>query len=637
MRPLLSAALVVACLTAGVALPAPTQASSPAKVAIIVGPVGSLTPTYLALAEAAAATAQRHGATVARAYSPHATPGNVLAAVEDASIVIYFGHGYGHPSPYGALDRRRQNGWGLQGPRARGTHDDGLNGYLEYYGEDWIVANARPAPGFVMIYSNTCYAPGASEGGFAPATPAVAAERVASYSRKVFAMGGSAYFATDFDRGAADLVDRLLGNPHASYRSVFGSDHRFVPSALTTQSHWFSAGQQIWLHRTKYTDGPPNYWYAFAGNPDANPARSWDPVAPTAVLEKPAAGAIEVDPTAGIRVRLSEPVTGIGPATVVLVDAQGDRVPATFRHDLASGKLVVRPDAPLALSARYRLVLRAGIADVAGNPLEPMRWSFTTRLDADALAAQLPVVLEPGRHRLIRFAADGSVAEEQTVELGEARSLTARNRARLPGEPGSWFELDADPYAGWWVAESARAHAIGRSDEVSLPPTTVALPSAAETDLADIADDGSVAASTPVQLRTERVVTVDRRTVIDGRTYLRIVDGLPGHDGRWLPVRAADAPVHPDETRLLRTDERARPAAVTLRLGDQPAFRFDAAGRVQERRTIAGGGAHRLVTERTAVVGGARFHVIAGGELDGWAVADASVASVSDLQERDPS
>ena len=44
---------------------------------------------------------------------------------------------------------------------------DGLDGYVEYLGEDWIVANARPAPGFVMIYSNTCYAPGASEGGHA--------------------------------------------------------------------------------------------------------------------------------------------------------------------------------------------------------------------------------------------------------------------------------------------------------------------------------------------------------------------------------------------------------------------------------------------------------------------------------------
>jgi len=63
-------------------------AAAPTKVAIIVGPVGSLTPTYLALAELAAAEASRGGATVARAYSPNATPAAVLAAVKDANIVI---------------------------------------------------------------------------------------------------------------------------------------------------------------------------------------------------------------------------------------------------------------------------------------------------------------------------------------------------------------------------------------------------------------------------------------------------------------------------------------------------------------------------------------------------------------------
>jgi hypothetical protein len=132
LRPLLHAALALACLAAGLSAPASVSAADPIKVAIIVGPVGSLTPTYLHLAEAAATTAERHGATVARAYSPNATPANVLAAVADANVIVYFGHGYGHPSPYGGLTTGRQNGWALQGPRARGTHDDGLNGFLEY-------------------------------------------------------------------------------------------------------------------------------------------------------------------------------------------------------------------------------------------------------------------------------------------------------------------------------------------------------------------------------------------------------------------------------------------------------------------------------------------------------------------------
>ena len=112
---LLRTALAALSLVVVLGFPAPTFAFAPIKVAIIVGPVGSLTPTYLALADAAAWTAEQQGAVVARAYSPNATPGNVLAAVADANIVIYFGHGYGYPSPYGGRRASRAH------PIHRGT------------------------------------------------------------------------------------------------------------------------------------------------------------------------------------------------------------------------------------------------------------------------------------------------------------------------------------------------------------------------------------------------------------------------------------------------------------------------------------------------------------------------------------
>ncbi|HSJ00053.1 MAG TPA: hypothetical protein VLA59_06665, partial [Patescibacteria group bacterium] len=343
MRRLFLAALATLSLAATLVPPA-RAGEDPAKVAIIVGPVGSLTPTYLALAELAAAEAERNGAAVARAYSPNATPANVLAAVEDATIVIYFGHGYGHPSPYGGLDTARQNGWGLQGPRARGTHGDSLNGELAYYGEDWIVANARPAPGFVMIYSNVCYAPGASEGGFAPATEADALQRVAHYSRKVFRMGGSAYYAIDFDRGAADLVGRLLADRQRTYGSAFASDQRYVPSALRAYGHPLSAGQQVWLHRTKYTEGPPNYWYAFAGNPDSMPARAWDAAPPAAKLVQ---ARTDLAPWTVLHVAFSEPVVGLDPDAWVLTDPGGQAVALTTELESDSTGVTLTPRAPL--------------------------------------------------------------------------------------------------------------------------------------------------------------------------------------------------------------------------------------------------------------------------------------------------
>jgi hypothetical protein len=629
LRRLFLAALALACLAA--TLPAPAHAAdSPTKVAVIVGPVGNLTPTYLVLAELAAAEAERGGATVARAYSPNATPSNVLAAVEEANIVIYFGHGYGHPSPYGGLDAARQNGWGLQGPLARGTHADGLNGELAYYGEDWIVANARPAPGFVMIYSNVCYAPGASEGGFEPATEAVALQRVAHYSRKVFRMGGSAYYAIDFDRGAADLVARLLGDRGRTYGSVFASDQRYVPSALRAYGHPISAGQQVWLHRTRYTDGPPNFWYAFAGNPDLAPIHAWDAVPPSATLVSQSS---DLPPQALIRVAFSEPVTGLEPSHWALTDSAGDPVAVAAELDATTNEVTLTPDAALDLSGRYRLELRAGATDAAGNAVTASTWELVTRLDEDPLVRELPVVLEPGEHRLVKFDDAWQVTDERTLTVTDDRRLTAARRARLPGEPASWLQVAGGGLAGWWLIESPAAHATGAMDSAQFDDgTTVQLPEGLHRlyrwESGAMRPDGEVAAP------TARAIEVDRRAVVDGVLMLRAGADEPRIGGRWLTIEPSRAPDESLAQRILRNAELEADASLELGVGTWTLFRFDERGRVSERREVQGAhDAGELVIRRILEVGEARFFVVSGGELDGWAVRDDERHSVSTALE----
>jgi hypothetical protein len=267
-------ALLIVVLFGSLVFAAPAAAATPPRVAIIVGPVGDeLTPVYIALAEAAATAAELGGATVARAFSPDATADNVLAAVEGANIVVYFGHGVGSPNPYSdSPSSATTNGWGLNGPNASGTHADAWqDGSLAYYGEAWIAERARPAPGWVMIYSNACYAPGASEGFDTPATEAVAAERVSAYSRGPLQdLGASAYFATDFYEGAAHLVTALLADPARPYGDIFASEPRFTAESLTRLPHGRLEGAEAWLHRSAYFDGRVDYWYAFAGDPAAS-------------------------------------------------------------------------------------------------------------------------------------------------------------------------------------------------------------------------------------------------------------------------------------------------------------------------------------------------------------------------------
>ena len=122
-----------------------------------------------------------------------------------------------------------------------------------------------------MIYSNACYAPGAGEGQYEPATKEVAAERVSAYSRAPLAdLGASAYFATDFFEGAAHLVGALLDGPDRPYRDIFMSEPQFDRDALVMEPHATVAGAETWLHKSPYFEGKVDYWYAFAGDPDAS-------------------------------------------------------------------------------------------------------------------------------------------------------------------------------------------------------------------------------------------------------------------------------------------------------------------------------------------------------------------------------
>ena len=302
VRPVLAFATVVATLLGTLSFAAPARASTPSKVAVIVGPVGEeLTPVYISLAEAAAGEAEKRGATVARAYSPDASAEKVLAAIENANIVIYLGHGVGTPNPYSdAANPATTNGWGLNGPNATGTHADAWSdGSLAYYGESWIAEHARPAPGWVMIYSNACYAPGASEGFDTLATEEVAAQRVSAYSRAPLAdLGASAYFATDFFQGAAHIVATLLDQPDLAYGDVFASEPRFVPDGLARLPHASIAGVETWLDRSAYFDGKLDYWYAFAGDPSATFGGAAGAV--TASLDGAVAGTAAVPPLVAV-------------------------------------------------------------------------------------------------------------------------------------------------------------------------------------------------------------------------------------------------------------------------------------------------------------------------------------------------
>ena len=232
MRNLAAALAIALFATLGVAGPAAAGQTSTAKVVIIVGATHGTTPAYRADADSAYAEAIKYTSHVTKVYSPNATWSKVKAAVDNANIVIYFGHGNGWPSPYGNdAAYTTKDGMGLN---ADLNGDGQLSDYEnKYYGEPYM-AQLHLAPNAIVLLHHLCYASGDSEPGMAQPTVSVAHQRIDNYAagflkggaRAVIAdgmMGPEPYLAGLFTTGQS-IVDlwRSMPNVHG-HESSFAS------------------------------------------------------------------------------------------------------------------------------------------------------------------------------------------------------------------------------------------------------------------------------------------------------------------------------------------------------------------------------------------------------------------------------
>ncbi len=164
--------------------------TAPPKAVFIVGPAHGATDSYLVDAEKMAVQAETVGMDVRRIFWPHATWDNVLANIQNASLVVYMGHGYGWPSPYTkVITESRQNGMGLN------TTDGSGRAEYTYYGATPIKANVHLAPNAVVILVHGCYTAGNGEPGMAKPGPDVARQRVDNFASGFLAAGARAVFA----------------------------------------------------------------------------------------------------------------------------------------------------------------------------------------------------------------------------------------------------------------------------------------------------------------------------------------------------------------------------------------------------------------------------------------------------------
>ena len=208
------AALVLAMLAALGAFAPAASAAAPAgaKVVIVVGATHGATAGYRADADRAYAEAIKYTSNVVKVYSPNATWAKVQAAAKGASILIYFGHGNGWPSPY-TYDAKyaTKDGFGLNATAGAGDYNN------KYYGEPYVSTLAL-APNAVIILGHLCYASGNSEPGNAAPSVTVARQRVDNYGAG-FLKGNARAVIAD-GHGSPEPYIRALFTTHTTIEDV---------------------------------------------------------------------------------------------------------------------------------------------------------------------------------------------------------------------------------------------------------------------------------------------------------------------------------------------------------------------------------------------------------------------------------
>lgn len=462
--------IVLVATVATVAAPLAAHASvAPPKVVIIVGPTGSGTANNRSQGDEIAAAATALGATVVKVYSPNATWSKVKAAVNGAKIIVYLGHGNGYPNPYSSsYYPDRVDGWGLNRTTTNGDSDN-WSTTMVYCGEKALLGTLTssdgqaqrtycsagpitPAAGFVMIYSNACYAPGANEPQNPDATASEALKHVSYYSRPmVGGLGASGYFATD--HGADTLVGAILSHPDTSYGNLYldtlpNGDPLDYPHLLLT-------GKRAWLTHTS------DYTYAFAGSPgrtfnggtapyDSPPSAS---SLPSVIAFAPAPGATSVGMTPWVRVTFSEPVSNVTTGTVVLYDAvTWTPVAASVSLNETSTIATLRPAQPLQPKRKYALRVSTWIVDAAGNRLTYASMTFTTAW-SQSYSPERTLSFAAGIYTGYKFGSSGQILASRAYTLARASGAPTSKRSGITGRTGGWYYITAGVWAGYWMRE----------------------------------------------------------------------------------------------------------------------------------------------------------------------------------------
>ena len=590
MRSTLAALALAVAVAIGLAVPVatPVRAADTAaagagpKVVIIVGATHGTTERYRDYADAAYAEAIKYTPNVVKVYSPNATWTRVKAAAVGASIVIYFGHGNGWPSPYTYdPEYTTKDGFGLNASAGNGDSN------TKYYGEP-SVATLDLAQNAIVLLHHLCYASGNSEPGHAAPSVSTARKRVDNYGAGFLRTNARAVLA-DGHRGPVEYLRAIFTTNQSIeqlWRSASNANGNVTSFASTrtpgataftdpdtpTSGFYRSLVGDRGLMTKEITGGfavPGRAAPKAVGAPVyADPPASTDVAAltPSAVLP------------ASTRLKVLETVSGKGDDTVFRVEGLDD--PSIAGYVIARDLDPRDSWAPLVVSSnggggRTYSAAATGTHKLSGTFNEAAAWTVTIKRGSTAVATK--------QGTGSTFSMTWSPTDDGDGDGPYTYSVSAVDDwANGPSTATGSFTIDSTAPTGQAELDGGATEAVVGVVRVGLTweDATSDVTKVRLANKADLGEDGLLARGTTYAAAASIPWTLSPGKG-DRSVYLQVMDAA----GNWSDVTSDQITVDPPDTtyhpikpaRLLDT-RNAVPSGVA-KLGSRKPIRVAIAGR----------------------------------------------------------